>query len=58
MIVSQFHIERVTQLPAEADPVLVIHADAVLAVTITLQRLQPSQDPEKLNIASPPAMLN
>ena len=44
MIVRQFHVECVTELPAEADPVLVVHADAVLAAPSALQRLQPILD--------------
>ena len=40
MVVHNFHVKCILALPAEADAPLVIDADAVLAVPVTLQRFE------------------
>lgn len=40
MVINNFYIERIAISPDEADPILVINANAVLAFTITLQSLK------------------
>jgi len=40
MVIHDFHVQRIFSLPTEANPPLVIDADAVLAHAITLQRFQ------------------
>ena len=41
MVVSQLHIPRLAPIPAKANPVLVVHPDAVLSCPVTLERFQP-----------------
>jgi hypothetical protein len=40
MIVNQFHVVCIACFPAEADPVLAVHANAMLPGPISLQSLQ------------------
>src|SRR5260221_4454785 len=42
MIVSQFHVSRILGFPAKANPVLAVHANAVLPRPVSLQRLDPA----------------
>jgi len=41
MVVDDLNLERVTLPPLKANAPLIVHADAVLAPAISLQRLQP-----------------
>ena len=41
MVVHNFHVQRIFALPAEGNPPLVIHADAVLAFAVVFQGFQP-----------------
>jgi hypothetical protein len=41
MVVDDLDVEGISGTPAEADPPLLIHADAVLPLTITFELLQP-----------------
>ena len=41
MVVDDFHIVGVAVPPHEADAILIIDSDAVLALTLTVQSLQP-----------------
>jgi hypothetical protein len=41
MVVDDFHVEGVALPPHEADAILIIDPDAVLALALALQRLQP-----------------
>lgn len=40
MVVHNFHVQRIFAVPAEANPPLVIDADAVLAFAVVFQRFQ------------------
>jgi hypothetical protein len=40
MVVRNFNVQRIFALPAEANPPLVIHADAVLAFAVVFQGFQ------------------
>jgi hypothetical protein len=40
MVIGNLNIESMAAFPAEADPVLVVDADTVLACSISFQRLQ------------------
>jgi hypothetical protein len=40
MVVHNFHVKRILTLPAEANPPLVVHADAVLAFAVVFQGFQ------------------
>jgi hypothetical protein len=48
MVVRNLHIERVAFVPPEADPPLLVDADAVLPLPITRQGFQPipRRDPQ------------
>jgi len=41
MIVYDFNFERIARPPCKANPVLIVHPDAVLAFPITFERFQP-----------------
>ena len=40
MAIHDFHVKRILALPAEANPPLVVHADAVLSCPVVLQAFQ------------------
>jgi hypothetical protein len=40
MVIDNFHVKSVFALPAEANPPLVVHTDAVLAFAVILQGFQ------------------
>ena len=40
MIICYLHVERISISPAEADPVLIVNTDAVLARAVALEQLQ------------------
>ena len=40
MIIGYLHVERISISPAEADPVLIVNTDAVLARAVALEQLQ------------------
>ena len=40
MVVHNFHVQRILTVPAEANPPLIVHADAVLTFAVVFQRLQ------------------
>ena len=40
MVVHNFYVQRILTMPAEANPPLIVHADAVLAFAVVFQRLQ------------------
>ena len=62
MVIDYLHVMRVAGSPDEADPELIIHANAVLAASIAAQRLKPvprkdRQIPEfmrRIQLSEPP----
>jgi hypothetical protein len=41
MVVHNFYVQRILTMPAEANPPLIVHADAVLAFAAALQGFEP-----------------
>jgi hypothetical protein len=50
VVVGDFNVVRMLIAPCEADPILIVDSDAVLPITVALQRFEPIpwQNPEVL----------